>query len=174
MCYHRVMEKGTIYGLRCDCGCPVNGVRYIGLTSQPLRTRLTNHRGQASLGTSTPVYNWMRKHGAANIRIVEIETVALEKLEEREIFWIANTPNLLNISPGGEGGAFRGRKRPDISERMRGSRHPGARWDEADVRELRGRYTGAYGELTRFAREYGVKVQTIEDAVKGKSWRHVH
>lgn len=169
----KTVSQAWIYGLHCVCGCDDSGIRYIGLTTQSLTTRLTNHRGMSRYGVTTPVYNWMRKHGESNIRILELEKTDTESMNSREVDWIDSTPGLLNISPGGEGGTFRGKKRPEISKRMSGENHPGSILTESIVRDIRARYTGAYGELTRFARQYGVKVQTIEDAVKGRSWKHL-
>lgn len=168
-----VAQPAFIYGLHCVCGCEDAQIRYIGLTTQRLSTRLTNHRGMSRYGIKTPVYHWMRKHGEAHIRIRELEVTDSQNMDAREIDWIERTPGLLNISPGGEGGVFRGKKRPDISERMTGENHPAALLNEEAVRSMRARYTGKYGELTRFAREFGVRVQTVEDAVKGKSWKHI-
>lgn len=168
-----VAQSAFIYGLHCVCGCDDPGIRYIGLTTQRLSTRLTNHRGMSRYGIKTPVYNWMRKHGETNTRIRELEITDSDNMDAREIHWIDKTEGLLNISPGGEGGVFRGKKRPDISKRMTGERHPASLLTEEAVRSMRTRYTGKYGELSAFAREFGVRVQTVEDAVKGKSWKHV-
>lgn len=167
------VAQPTVYGLHCVCGCDQRGIRYIGQTVQPLTTRLTNHRSHARFGTKTPVYHWIRKHGPENIQIVALEDTTLEGLDAREVDWIRRTPGLLNLAAGGEGGAFRGRKRPEHSEKVRGENHYASKLTEADVRSMRARHTGSYGELTRFAREYGVRVQTVEDAVKGRSWRHL-
>ena len=42
-----------------------------------------------------------------------------------------------------------------------------------DVRSIRSAYTGKRGELTRFARRYGVSAQAIAFAVKGRNWAWV-
>lgn len=167
------VPQPAVYGLYCVCGCDRPEIRYIGQTVQSLQVRLINHRAHARFGTKTPVYRWIRKHGPENIRIELLESPTLEDLDMREIDWIQRTSGLLNLAAGGEGGAFRGKKRPEHSEKVRGENHYGAKLTGADVLSMRSRYTGAYGELTRFAKEYGVRVQTVEDAVKGHSWRHL-
>lgn len=168
-----VAQPAFIYGLHCVCGCEDTQIRYIGLTTQRLTTRLTNHRSMSRYGIKTPVYHWMRKHGESNIRIRELEVTDSESMDAREIDWIERTPELLNISPGGEGGAFRGKKRPDISERMTGENHPGSLLTEEAVRSIRSRYTGRYGELTKFAKEFGVSVNSIYGVVNYVTWKHV-
>lgn len=165
--------EAAIYGLRCECGCDKPQIRYVGLTTQPLSTRLTNHRGMARFGARTPVYNWIRKHGPENIRIDPLKVTTPDAMDSDEIEMIASTPGLLNISPGGEGGAFRGKKRPDHSLLVRGEGHHSAILTEKDVIEARSEYTGKYGQITALARRYGVTVQTMEGALKGKSWRHI-
>lgn len=165
---------GFVYALWCACGCDPR-VRYIGQTTQSLSTRLTNHRSMARFGIKTPVYNWIRKHGPANIRIKEVEQVNdVETLNEREVFWIANTPGLLNLSPGGSTGeALRGSKRPDISRMMTGSAHYATGLTESDVADMRARYTGERGQIKQLAAEYGLSIGGASDIIRGVSWKHV-
>jgi hypothetical protein len=168
--------KDKVYGLYCVCPDETEAanIRYVGQTIQGLKTRLTNHRSHANYGTLTPLYAWMRKHGPSNIRINLIGVpYPGESLDDCEVRHITEKAGLLNLSPGGTGGFFRGKPRPDISEMMRGENHYGSILTEHDVIDMRSRYTGAYGELTKFAREFGVSVQAINDAVKGISWKHL-
>lgn len=44
-------------------------------------------------------------------------------------------------------------------------------WEK--VQEIRVRYTGAFGEQTALAREYGVSSNTINDVVNHRKWREV-
>lgn len=164
---------GYIYGLHCVCGCPKDFIRYIGQTVKDLNTRLVGHRSQARFGTSTPVYAWMRKHGVENIRIVLLEETLADEIDRAEIEWISRTSGLLNLSPGGLGGAVRGKKRPEHSELMRGEGHHHAKLTEEVVVSARARYTGQRGELSSMAREYGVSASTLESAIKGVTWRHL-
>lgn len=62
------------------------------------------------------------------------------------------------------------RKRGDAH---RGEKNVRAVLNDTKVREIRARYTGAYGELTRMGREYGVSAQMIYSIVNWKSWKHV-
>lgn len=163
-----------IYGLRCACGCAKDGIRYIGQTVLPLNTRLTGHRGQSRFGTATPVYYWMRKHGEANIKIDQLEEVEREDLNAREIWWIANSTGLLNVSSGGTiGDARRGTKRPDISALMTGSAHPQSSLTEGDVRQIREEYVGRRGQVSELAKRYSTAISTMSSIVRGHTWTHV-
>ena len=165
---------GYIYGLWCACGCEPR-VRYVGQTTQSLNTRLTNHRSMARFGIKTPVYNWIRKHSPDNIRIRGLEVVKdISALNAREIWWIANTPELLNLSPGGViGDALRGTKRPDISEMMTGSAHYATHLTEDDVVEMRSWYTGKRGQIKEIAAKYDLTSSAASDIIRGVSWKHV-
>lgn len=44
---------------------------------------------------------------------------------------------------------------------------------ESDVREIRRRYTGEWGQLTRLGEEFGCSRTNIKNIVSGKWWRHV-
>lgn len=48
-----------------------------------------------------------------------------------------------------------------------------ARLTEDDVRAIRTRYTGARGEMTALAREFGVTLTNVSLIVKRKAWPHV-
>src|SRR5690625_4691 len=171
----RKMKVGYIYGLFCICGCEKSGeVRYIGQTIQRLTDRLTNHRGHARFGTKTPVYNWIRKHSPENIKVREVERVPLPQLNDREVWWIENTPGLLNLSKGGNiGDSLRGGKRPDVSENMKGSNHHATTLSEDDVKEIRRKFTGERGQVSDLAKEYGTAIATMSDIIRGVSWKHV-
>ena len=46
-----------------------------------------------------------------------------------------------------------------------------AQLSEVQVREIRERYSGRYGEQTTLAREYGVSVHAVRKALKGETWK---
>jgi len=48
-----------------------------------------------------------------------------------------------------------------------------AKLTDSQVREIRGRYTGAWGEQTRLAREYGVSQMLVSQIVRGEIWTHL-
>jgi hypothetical protein len=58
-----------------------------------------------------------------------------------------------------------------LVRRPRGEDHWGATLTNVQAAEIRGRYTGRYGELTRFAAEYGVSVTVVWKLVHRKTWR---
>src|SRR3990167_2545331 len=55
----------------------------------------------------------------------------------------------------------------------RGEKHGRAKLTEAQVREIRRRYTGEYGQQGAMAREYGVSQALIAKVVRGAVWTHL-
>jgi hypothetical protein len=70
---------------------------------------------------------------------------------------------------------LRGRSRPDISERKRGSRHHLAILDEAKVLKMRRlRLPGPdQYRICELARAFGVSKDVVKAAVSGRTWKHV-
>lgn len=54
-----------------------------------------------------------------------------------------------------------------------GEMNPLAKLTSDQVKGIRGRYTGRYGEVTQFAREYGVNRHTIRIVINGGTWKHL-
>lgn len=48
-----------------------------------------------------------------------------------------------------------------------------AKLTEEQIRIIRQKYTGKYGELTKFAKKYGVSATSILYAIQGKTWKKV-
>lgn len=125
------LSNQIIYGLAAADGA----IRYVGLTSTG-RDRLYRHRYDAKRGLDTPLYRWMRKHGAASIEMVTLEVVqgSLELLDEREIHWIKSLRDqgaaLLNLTAGGrltpgyKHSAMTRAKMSVNTNRRRGKEHP--------------------------------------------------
>lgn len=57
--------------------------------------------------------------------------------------------------------------------RGRGETHPRAKLTDEQVREIRRRYTGGWGEQTQLAKEYGVSQMLISQIVRGDIWSHL-
>jgi len=97
------MMSGFVYGLTTNNS---DSIRYIGMTTQGLSKRLSGHKKAANSGKKYPLYDWMRKQGVENIRIVLVEVVETD-LASREIYWIQDFLNrnvkLLNLTAGGLG-----------------------------------------------------------------------
>ena len=55
----------------------------------------------------------------------------------------------------------------------RGERNSHAHLTAEQVIEIRARYEPRHGALRRLAQEFGVHPCTINDVVKGRSWRHL-
>ena len=81
----------------------LNGMKYVGQTTQPLGARIAQHKC-----SDLYIDRAIRKYGRENFKVEVLEECyTVEQLNEREIFWIAalNTkvPNGYNITDGGEG-----------------------------------------------------------------------
>ena len=72
------------------------GKRYVGKT---YGTRSSNYHGSGNI-----IKAIIKKHGKSVLKTKLLETTSLDKLDQREIFWIAKLKPEMNIAPGGEGG----------------------------------------------------------------------
>jgi len=95
-------QQGVIYKITNT----LNGKIYIGKTKQKLDRRMTQHKCDSKKG-SLGIGAAIRKYGWENFMVEVIEECSVEKLNEREIFWIAElnskAPNGYNLTDGGEG-----------------------------------------------------------------------
>lgn len=60
-----------------------------------------------------------------------------------------------------------------ILHEHRGEGHANAKLSTKQVREIRARYTGAWGQQTGLAEEYGVTQMLVSKIVRGEVWTHV-
>ena len=86
----------------------INNKVYIGQTCRDLQTRWREHKSRAENKYNTHLYNAIEKYGHENFIIEEIERVEMDRLDEREIYWIAyydaNNPQKgYNLTIGGQG-----------------------------------------------------------------------
>ena len=91
-------QTGTIYLLTCT----VNGKQYVGQTRQKLHDRIRQHKN----GTKYSAVDMaIQKYGLENFTVEVLETCPVEKLDEREIFWIrelkTRSPHGYNLTDGG-------------------------------------------------------------------------
>lgn len=81
----------------------LNGMKYVGQTTQPLRRRINEHKyGDQYIDRA------IKKYGLENFKVEVLEECETkQQLNEREIFWIAKlnckAPNGYNRTSGGEG-----------------------------------------------------------------------
>jgi hypothetical protein len=89
----------NIYGLYDANGT----LRYIGKANCP-KKRLSSHMTEArSTRRSTPLYAWLRKNGAPEMRILEVECADWAEAERRLIAQARSRgDNLLNVADGGD------------------------------------------------------------------------
>lgn len=101
------MRKGYIYSLICPLE---NRIRYIGKTvNNPLK-RLSRHKKDAKSEKISHKISWLKKlDGLGLLESLEIKIVEecdINKIDEREIYWISKIPDLVNTTPGGECGSL--------------------------------------------------------------------
>jgi len=114
-------DSGTIYSIICK----VTSKRYIGQTQQELSKRWGQHIQESKTHSNRPLYNAMNKYGVGMfvIRVIE-EDIPIEKLSERECYWIEQFDtykNGYNATTGGEESkAIREDVRKKISSTMTG------------------------------------------------------
>ena len=76
--------KGSIYIIKNT----INNKVYIGQTTQTIGIRFTNHKMASRTGEDTKFYHAMRKHGEDKFYPELLEEVEIEKLNDRERYWI--------------------------------------------------------------------------------------
>ena len=96
--------KGYIYIIKNT----INDKVYIGQTSRTIQARFQQHINSAKRGDTEGmiIYNAIRKYGAENFYVEEVECVEIDSLNEREKYWInyynSLRPNGYNIREGGD------------------------------------------------------------------------
>lgn len=60
-----------------------------------------------------------------------------------------------------------------LSNALAETSRPNEKLTAEDVRELPAPYVGGETNVSKLARDYGVSYNTISEAVRGQSWRHV-
>lgn len=110
----------------------INGHSYIG-ASIDLGSRLAEHKSRYKhknrIEYDRPIYRAFRKYGIENFKFEIIEETSLEKLHEREKYWIKFYDTYLNkkhynLTPGGEG---------NLNCDVKGEKNPKAILTEKDV-----------------------------------------
>ena len=95
-------QTGTIYLLTCT----VNGKKYVGQTRQKLGRRITEHKRDSSINRPG-VDHAIFVHGWEKFTVEVLEICPVDKLNEREMFWIrelnTKAPNGYNLTDGGDG-----------------------------------------------------------------------
>ncbi|MBD3878755.1 MAG: GIY-YIG nuclease family protein [Quinella sp. 1Q5] len=109
----------------------LNGKPYVGKTKRSTEVRFKEH-----VKEKTYIGKAMRKYGIESFTVEVLEECPVEKLNEREIFWIAtlgskapNGYNLTDGGDGGDGGSGKGRSqsaetRAKISAKLKGKPSP--------------------------------------------------
>ena len=95
-------QTGTIYKI----SNLVNGKIYVGKTKQQLEKRMNQHKHNSKT-VNSGISAAIRKYGWENFKVEVLEICPIDKLDEREIFWIAKlnskAPAGYNLTDGGDG-----------------------------------------------------------------------
>ena len=117
---------GTIYKILCL----VTGKPYVGQTRQKLKRRIGQHKSKSKKATAG-IDAAIAKYGFENFTVEVLEICPVNRLNEREIFFIAEldckTPNGYNLTDGGKttsGYSHTKETRDKISVKLKGRPSP--------------------------------------------------
>lgn len=111
------MEQGTIYLITNV----VNDKKYVGQTRQQLNKRWLAHITESRIYSDRPLYKAINKYGLDNFKIRILEECGVDKLNEREIWWIDfldSYRNGYNATTGGEYFEHTEETKQKISEKL--------------------------------------------------------
>jgi predicted DNA-binding protein YlxM (UPF0122 family) len=138
----------TIYKLNF-----ATGDFYIGQTSQPVTSRITQHKSTKGSGCPLLATAWQYSEFTGH-EILE-DNIPTSDLDAREVYWIDKLKPTLNTLPGGKS--------------MRGLNHPRAKYTKEQIEQVLALYLGtalSYGEIAETTLvEYG----TVHDILKQRS-----
>lgn len=141
--------KGFIYKITNK----VNDKVYIGQTRYTVESRWRQHLKNFNIEhRQQPLYCAFAKHGIENFNIEVVEEVPIEKLDEREIYWIAyydSFKNGYNATLGGHGTCV-------------------YYWTDNQYEEIRTLYLSGF-TVKKIANLYNVSSYTISNILKGLS-----
>lgn len=161
-------ETSVVYGLRCVCHNA--GYRYVGKTKHGLHDRLVCHIYESQRNTTRPLYKWVRKHGAENIRADVLEYADTnEELCISEIQWIEFlgthvSEGGLNVTLGGEGAL-------GVSSNP-GEKNYWARMTNAEVESIKKDAWFGVRKLD-ILKKYGITGSMYDKIRCGDSWTHI-
>lgn len=168
---------GIIYGLYCECpNCDPDEVRYVGQTADEMDTRMRSHLAPKAKEL-TPRYKWVHSHGSRNIRHLTLEVVAVDQLDLRERFWIAEKNTFILDNPRGKnstrGGdlSFMSEDELEVLTRKRYLDNFNARkldWEQ--VREIRRLYCETSMTVDEIASQFGVVSGTAYSVIMNVNW----
>lgn len=145
------MESNVIYAL-WDANTP-GEIRYVGQTREGIAVRFGNHKAQATHGTKSYVYNWIRNIGIDRLRVSILSSHDdASELNGAEIYWIDRMREIgMPLTNTGNGGSscWTGQKRPAQSLRMAGSSNPMFGRDRSEVMRYARSFQGPASEETR-------------------------
>lgn len=172
-------RRNLVYGI-VDTREP-DRIRYVGLTTCGLETRMRNHWAYARRSENpSKIQAWLksRLNQPEVVQIKELfEAESLEALKEAEVKHIAHYRALnqadLNLTDGGDGnlGVLRTEEsKTRMSEKYRQTGGPSAKLNWEQVREIRERRVAEYSKAEILASEYGVARTAIDRILKNQLW----
>ncbi len=88
----------------------INNKKYVGKTTYSIKERFRQHLTDFNKHLERPLYRAINKYGKENFEVVELECCEIEKLDEREKYWIKYYNTFhgegYNATLGGEGSSY--------------------------------------------------------------------
>jgi len=148
----------------------INGNKYVGLTSYPLRIRKTKHKNEVKKGSQCPFHRALRNYGWKAFKWEEIDNAMFyEDLQEKEKFWIEKYDtyrNGYNATIGGEG--FIG------IEHVKGENHGQATITEQQALEIIELLKEGKMSMNDIAKFTNVNHSIVAHINNGKTWSHLY
>ena len=150
--------------------CKINGKRYIG-QAQNIAKRMYNHKCSRHKYYEQVIVHAIVKYGWENFDKTVLEFCPIEKLDEREIFWIAKLKPEYNISSGGvsrRGYKLSKKTREKLSEVAK------VRWQNPKIRNIFQKPVvcietqEVFESISDAARKIGIYGTSISRCLRGK------
>lgn len=141
----------------------VNGKIYIGQTKQTLNERWREHKVHSKT-LNYSLYKVMRKYGIDNFKFEEIEKCEIEKLNEREIFWISfydsfNKKKGYNLTRGGKGNKLLNLDEDEIIKSYK---------EFGTLSKVANKFSCDRTSIQQVLKKHNIKIKTEEEHAKEK------
>ena len=150
----------------------INGHSYIGQSKDIFNRKKEHlyrafHQYSGNQEWDKTFYRALRKYGQDNFSFEVLEECPIEKLDEREIYWISyydSFNNGYNETPGGDG-----------IKNNDGENHPNHRLTEKDVIDIRNRYANhEYKDDVYALYKDKIGNSGFNKVWNGSTWKNVH
>lgn len=152
----------------------INHKKYIGLSKNCLK-RWQDHYSKSYCSVreddlNKPLYKAMKKYGRENFSFKIIEECPIEKLQEREIYWI----DFLDTYNNGYN-ATKGGDTADGRDALKGQDHPFAKLTQKEVEQCRIWYKEGYRSKEIYEKYFKDKIHynSFQKMWHGTTWKNI-